>query len=73
MSTTKEEAFASMTRFIVENGKYPTKYDCRDTDYMSSVQTYFRHLGPMRSLTILEDMYEESPKLCLQCNTPYIF
>jgi hypothetical protein len=69
----KEDALASMLRFVSEHGRYPTRYECNEIDYLHDVKTYFKVLGPMRSLTLLEDIYAESPARCSHCNTvlPY--
>lgn len=52
---TKEEATASLIRFIQENNRYPTKADCRNTDWLCSAQVYQRLLGPRNKLTLLDD------------------
>lgn len=71
MSTSKEEATASLIRFIQENNRYPTKHDCRYTDWLFSAQTYQRLLGPRNQLTLLEE-YGEQPtppekRYCRHC------
>lgn len=55
MTTSVEEATASLIRFIQENNRYPTKADCRNTDWLFSAQTYQRLLGPRNKMTLLED------------------
>lgn len=66
MITSIEEATASLIRFIQENNRYPTKKDCRDTDWLYSQQTYQRLLGPRNKLTLLEDYgtYVPRPERC---------
>lgn len=55
MLITKEEAIASLIRFIQENNKYPTKNDMRNTGYLYSQMTYLRLVGPRSGLTLLEE------------------
>lgn len=64
---TREAALAAMIRFVRENGRYPTKHDYKAVDYLFSPETSRRLIGGIRELTILEDIYEENPKLCLHC------
>lgn len=72
MKTTREEAEASLIRFIIENNRYPSKRDCRYTEWLYSTQTYQRILGPRDKLTLLEDYgkdinKEKLFKPCEQC------
>ena len=67
--TTKEDVRNSLTRFVKEFGKYPTRQDTRDYDYLYSQQTVNRYLGLQSELGILEEVYEENPKRCLCCNS----
>lgn len=68
MSFTKESAYAAVTRFVVENGRYPTKYDVKKVDYLPPPTTMRRLIGNLRSLTILEDVYRENPIRCKYCD-----
>lgn len=70
---TKEAAYAAMVRFVQEFGRYPTKHDYREVDYLFSPETSRRLIGGLRELTILEDFYKENPKQCLNCNGPVPF
>lgn len=71
MTTSIEEATASLIRFIQENNRYPTKSDCRNNSWLYSAQTYQRLLGPRNKLTLLED-YGTSKEVviryCKHCN-----
>lgn len=73
MTTSIEEATASLIRFIQENNRYPTKVECKNTEWLFSQQTYQRLLGPRNKLTLLEE-YGNSKVLivryCKQCNLP---
>jgi hypothetical protein len=63
LKTTKEEALASLTRFVQEYTRYPTKADCREHDWLVSQPTYIRLLGTRENLTILSDWLEQHPEL----------
>ncbi len=62
-----------MTRFVLENKRYPTRFECLEIPWLFNVNVYFKLLGPMRSLTILEELYEKEPVLCKCCDKKIIF
>jgi len=70
MTTSIEEARASLVRFIKEHSRYPTKKDCREFEWLYSQQTYRRLLGPRNKLTLLEEYgpkIEVVERFCQQC------
>lgn len=67
MSITKEEAEASLIRFIIENNRYPTKQECREIEWLYSAQSYRRLLGNRKDITLLADFGEILKRSCLQC------
>lgn len=71
--TTKEEAYASLLRFVREFNRYPTREETRQYDWLYSQLTYQRILGVQADLDILEVVYNENPKLCLHCGKPIPF
>lgn len=73
MKITKEELISSLTRFAREHGRYPSKSECRDIEWLYGWNTYWRELGPQSELTLLEDVYNENPSLCTYCKSslPY--
>lgn len=68
MPIKKDEALASLIRFIKENRRYPTRPECRDIDYLFSFNTYWRFFGDRTTWTFLEAIYYENPKLCCNCS-----
>ena len=65
--TTKEEVYASLMRFVREFGRYPSRQETREYDWLYSQQTCQRLLGVQADLDILEVLYYENPKLCKHC------
>jgi len=70
---TKESVIASILRFVTENSRYPTKTDCRDTDWLYSAQTNRRVVGSVQEMNILSDFLLSNPlpdnpkRFCKQC------
>lgn len=72
MKITKEAALTAIERFVREHGKLPTKYDFKDMG-LPSAETVRRLVGNFQDLTIVEDVYNESPNLCPCCGTAIPF
>lgn len=75
MKLNKESALADMTRFVQEFGRFPTKADCRETEWLQSANQYQRILGHREDYSyILEEYLEKHPKPippekhCLYCD-----
>lgn len=72
-AATKEEVKASLVRFVREFGRYPTRQETREYDYLYSQLTVNRYLGIQADLGILEEVYKENPKRCLCCSNEIPF
>jgi hypothetical protein len=63
----------SLTEFVREYGRYPSKLECKNSSVLYGWNTYWRHLGSQEACGILEDVYSESPKQCPFCTKPIEF
>jgi hypothetical protein len=72
MKITKDAAHAAIEQFVRQFGKMPTRYDFK---YMGlpSAQTLRKLVGNFKDLTILKDVYNESPNICPCCGVAISF
>lgn len=68
LKVTKEEAIASMKRFIAEFGRYPTRFECAEIEWLFPPSVFRALVGKFKDITLLEEWYEENPNLCKHCN-----
>lgn len=66
----KDAILETLVRFVREHGRYPSKKECKEIEWLYGWNTYWRALGRQSGLTILEDVYNEKPKLCAHCSSP---